>query len=71
MKISERQLLFLFDVVKNTLAIKNPVGGYTYQQRLNMINEIMSQQDNAPQKVGELEDTTLLDNLKVDGQTPS
>jgi len=71
MKISERQLLFLLDVAKNTLSIVNNIGGYDRQARLNQVNTIINQQDDTVKDVGELEDITLLANLDIKDKKPS
>lgn len=47
MKISEKQLLMLVDIAKDSLRILGPLGGYEPQTRLQMINDIMNQQSNS------------------------
>jgi hypothetical protein len=56
MKISEKQLLMLVDIAKDTLKIMGPVGGYEPQIRLQLINDIMNQQSNSLKDVEPSED---------------
>lgn len=44
MKISEKQLLMLLDIAKDTCEIPDLVGGYTPQLRIQLINDIINQQ---------------------------
>lgn len=53
MKISEKQLLMLFDIAKDTLRFAGPIGGYDPQTRLQLVNDIMNQQCNNPKEVDE------------------
>jgi hypothetical protein len=46
MKISEKQLLMLMDIAKDTLKIANVMGGYDLQTRLQLINDLINQQSN-------------------------
>jgi len=46
MKISEKQLLMMFDILKDSLKIKGVFGGYDPQTRLQLVNDIMNQQSN-------------------------
>jgi hypothetical protein len=46
MKISEKQLLMLMDIAKDTLKIVNVLGGYDLQTRLQLVNDLINQQSN-------------------------
>lgn len=46
MKISEKQLMMLLDIAKGSLDTKNPIGGYTFQVRIKLVNDIMNQLSN-------------------------
>ena len=51
MKISEKQLLMLLDIAKDTCEIPDNVGGYTPQLRIQLINDIINQQSDEPREV--------------------
>ena len=51
MKISEKQLLMLVDIAKDTCRMGMPVGGYSPQTRVQLINDIINQQNNTPTQV--------------------
>lgn len=51
MKITEKQLLMLMDVLKDSLRIKGYFGGYDPQTRLQLVNDILNQQSNEPKEV--------------------
>ena len=51
MKISEKQLLMLVDIVKDTCRLGMPVGGYSPQIRVQLINDILNQQNNTLRQV--------------------
>lgn len=53
MKVSEKQLLMLLDVLKDTLKIKGIVGGYDPQTRLQLVNDLINQQSNELKEVNE------------------
>jgi hypothetical protein len=53
MKVSEKQLLMLLDVLKDTLKIKGIVGGYDPQTRLQLVNDLINQQSNELKEVDE------------------
>jgi hypothetical protein len=53
MKVSEKQLLMLLDVLKDTLKIKGFVGGYDPQTRLQLVNDLINQQSNELKEVDE------------------
>jgi hypothetical protein len=44
MKVSEKQLLMLWDIAKDTLKIANVLGGYDLQTRLQLVNDLINQQ---------------------------
>ena len=46
MKVSEKQLMVLFDIAKYSLQIMGNVAGYDENTRRNLINEIINQQSN-------------------------
>ena len=46
MKVSEKQLLMLMDILKDTLHISNVLGGYDLQTRLQLTNDLINQQSN-------------------------
>jgi len=46
MKVSEKQLMMLLDVLKDTLKISNTLGGYDLQTRLQLTNDLINQQSN-------------------------
>lgn len=46
MKVSEKQLLMLLDIVKDSLRIKGVFGGYEPQVRLELVNDLINQQSN-------------------------
>jgi hypothetical protein len=46
MKVSEKQLIMLMDILKDTLQISNPLGGYDLQTRLQLTNDLINQQSN-------------------------
>ena len=51
MKVSEKQLLMLLDVLKDTLNISNVLGGYDLQTRLQLTNDLINQQSNELKEV--------------------
>ena len=53
MKVNEKQLLMLLDVLKDTLKIKGIVGGYDPQTRLQLVNDLINQQSCEPKEVDE------------------
>jgi len=46
MKISEKQLIMLMDVLKDTLKVSNTLGGYSQSTRLQLVNDLINQQSN-------------------------
>ena len=46
MKVSEKQLLMLMDILKDSLRIKGPFGGYEPEIRLQLVNDLINQQSN-------------------------
>jgi len=55
MKVSEKQLIMLMDILKDTLKISNVLGGYDLPTRLQLINDLINQQSN---ELKEVEPTT-------------
>lgn len=51
MKISEKQLLMLVDIAKDTCRMGMSVGGYSPRTRVQLINDILNQQNNTPRQV--------------------
>lgn len=51
MKVSEKQLLMLMDILKDTLKFSNVMGGYDLPTRLQLINDLMNQQSNELKEV--------------------
>jgi hypothetical protein len=47
MKITERQLLILFEIAKGTLPIYGPIGDIMPDDRNRLIDEIINQQGNS------------------------
>ena len=46
MKVSEKQLIMLMDILKDTLKISNVLGGYDLQTHLQLTNDLINQQSN-------------------------
>jgi hypothetical protein len=44
MKVSEKQLMVLFDIAKYSLQIIGGVAGYDEKTRQNLVNDIINQQ---------------------------
>lgn len=51
MKISEKQLLMLVDIAKDTCQMGIKVGGYDPITRIQLINDIINQQSDQPREV--------------------
>lgn len=51
MRVSEKQLLMLMDILKDSLKFSNVMGGYDLATRLQLINDLMNQQSNEPKEV--------------------
>jgi len=51
MKISEKQLIMLMDIAKDSLRIKGIFGGYEPHVRLELVNDIINQQSNELKEV--------------------
>lgn len=51
MKVSEKQLLMLVDIAKDSLRIAGNFGGYHPQIRLQLVNDIINQQSNVVMEV--------------------
>jgi len=66
MKISEKQLLMLIDIAKETCSTPDLVGGYDPQQRVQLVNDIINQQSDEPK---EIEPYYPLDHLDEDEGT--
>ena len=56
MKVSEKQLLMLMDIAKDTLKISNVLGGYDPQTRLQLVNDLINQQSNELKEIDEKTD---------------
>ena len=56
MKVSEKQLLMLMDIAKDTLKISNILGGYDPQTRLQLVNDLINQQSNELKEIDEKTD---------------
>ena len=54
MKVSEKQLLMLMDITKDTLRIANVLGGYDLQTRLQLVNDLINQQSNDLKEIDEI-----------------
>lgn len=46
MKISEKQLLVMFDILKHSTRFVGYFGGYDVETRNNLLNDIINQQSN-------------------------
>jgi hypothetical protein len=46
MKITEKQLLMLIDIAKASTNLVGSFGGYSPQDRVRLVNEIINQQSN-------------------------
>jgi len=51
MKVSEKQLLMLLDILKDSLKISGYFGGYDPQTRLQLVNDLLNQQSNELKEV--------------------
>ena len=51
MKVSEKQLLMLLDILKDSLKISGYFGGYDPQTRLQLVNDLLNQQSNEPKEI--------------------
>lgn len=51
MKVSEKQLMMLLDIARDTARIGKVVGGYSPQDRVQLINDIINQQSNQLKEV--------------------
>lgn len=51
MKVSEKQLLMLVDIAKDTCRVGTSIGGYSPQTRIQLINDILNQQNNRLRQV--------------------
>ena len=54
MKISEKQLLMLMDIAKDSLRIAGVFGGYEPQTRLQLVNDLINQQSNELREVEDI-----------------
>ena len=55
MKVSEKQLLMLVDILKDSLKIPNIFGGYDVQTRHQLVNDLMNQQSNDLKEVDSID----------------
>jgi hypothetical protein len=46
MKLSTKQAMMLLDIAKDSLHILGPIGGYSPQIRLQLVNDVINQQSN-------------------------
>ncbi len=53
MKVSEKQLLMLLDIAKDSLRIRGAFGGYEPQVRLELVNDLINQQSNELKEIDE------------------
>jgi hypothetical protein len=53
MKVSEKQLLMLLDIAKDSLRICGAFGGYEPHVRLELVNDLINQQSNELKQVDE------------------
>lgn len=53
MRVSEKQLIMLVDILKDSLKIKASLGGYDFQTRLQLTNDLLNQQSNELREVDE------------------
>jgi len=51
MKVSEKQLLMLLDILKDSLKISGYFGGYDPQTRIQLVNDLLNQQSNEPKEI--------------------
>jgi len=64
MKLSEEQFLMMLSIVKGTINIANEIGFYNSKQRLQLVNDIVTQQSE------ELVDLIRLTDGIQSGMTP-
>jgi len=53
MRISNRQIIALMAVLKDSLCIVNGMGGYNQEQLVALYNELINQQDGTVKELGE------------------
>jgi uncharacterized protein YycO len=46
MKLTEQQAIVLFDIAKAAMNVQNGFAGYSNQEIMKLLNDIISQQDN-------------------------
>lgn len=51
MKVSEKQLMMLVDIAKDTLRFAGFIGGYDPQTRLQLVNQLINQQSDILKEV--------------------
>lgn len=51
MKITEKQLLMLLDITKASTLLPGSFGGYSPEDRIRLVNEIINQQSNELEEV--------------------
>jgi len=51
MKVSEKQLMMLLDIARDTCQLVAVVGGYTPQTRIQLVNDIINQQSDQLKEV--------------------
>lgn len=52
MKLSNKQAIVLFQIAHGTKDISNPIGGFTKEYRLQLINDILNQQNETIEDLG-------------------
>lgn len=65
MKISEQQLLMLFEVAKESCKMVSGMGGYSHETLLQLVNNILNQQNRTLVDVGNLEQLEVLTETKI------
>ena len=56
MKVSEKQLLMLMEILKDSLKIRGAFGGYDPQTRLKLVNDLINKQSNELKEIDEKTD---------------
>lgn len=54
MKVSEKQLIMLIDILKDSLKFSNVLGGYDLQTRHQLVNDLINQQSNDLKEVDQI-----------------
>ena len=64
MKVSEKQLIMLTDIAKQSLQIAGLFGGYDLPIRIQLVNDLINQQSNKLKEVDTDELTKIFENLE-------